>query len=582
VWSIKVEMQAFATIARDIEIGPSTPVSAWTLALKALDELTAARPAPPSSPAPRAATPAAARGPNTPAATPNPRPANANAATAPTPGAETPPEAADGFLINGSVNNGAASPIAQSPAFGNNRRQGPSLYNGGIGLVYGDSALDARPFTFSGAPAAQPQYQNVRVTGNFGGPLKFSPTVTKDPTLFLSFQHSNDNNATTQPGVMPTIRERAGDFSESITAAGQPVRIVDPTTGLPFPGNMIPAGRLSPQAQALVAYYPLPDIASPAGYNFQSGVLSRNTQTLVTTRVTQVLSTSSQLVALLAYQRSSTSSRSLFGFADASKVSGVDTSATYSRRLTRAMTLRLRGQFTNLTNRATPFFANRVNVSGEAGITGNNQDPEYWGPPTLQFSTLTGLTDGQSSSTRTHTASTGVESIWTHGHHSVTFGGDGRWVTFDARSQLNPRGSFTFTGAATGSDLADFLLGIPATAAIASGNPDKMFHSHAADLYVSDDWRWLPTLTMQIGARWEYEAPPAERLNRLANLDIAPAWILSDCARVGGIDGRADRPRLSRHGRPPGPNGHPASARRRLAAHPPFVIHRPRRLRDLP
>jgi hypothetical protein len=37
-----------------------------------------------------------------------------------------------GFLINGSVNNGAATPLAQSAAFGNNRR-GPSLYNSSLG-----------------------------------------------------------------------------------------------------------------------------------------------------------------------------------------------------------------------------------------------------------------------------------------------------------------------------------------------------------------------------------------------------------------------------------------------------------------
>src|SRR6202030_3780597 len=33
-----------------------------------------------------------------------------------------------------------------------------------------------------------------------------------------------------------------------------------------------------------------------------------------------------------------------------------------------------------------------------------------------------------------------------------------------------------------------------------------------------------PTFTAQVGARWEYEAPPTERDGRLANLDIAPGF----------------------------------------------------------
>ena len=59
--------------------------------------------------------------------------------------AADPNGAADGFLINGSVNNGAASPFAQPAAFGNNRRRGPSLYNFAVGIVGGTSAWDARP-----------------------------------------------------------------------------------------------------------------------------------------------------------------------------------------------------------------------------------------------------------------------------------------------------------------------------------------------------------------------------------------------------------------------------------------------------
>ncbi|HEX3373059.1 MAG TPA: TonB-dependent receptor, partial [Edaphobacter sp.] len=96
-------------------------------------------------------------------------------------------------------------------------------------------------------------------------------------------------------------------------------------------------------------------------------------------------------------------------------------------------------------------------------------------------------------------------------------------------SQQNPRGTFTFTGAATGaatghSDFADFLNGIPDTSAIAYGNADKYLRQSVYDAYLTDDWRLRPELTVNAGIRWEYGAPITELYQRLVNLDIVPGF----------------------------------------------------------
>ena len=87
--------------------------------------------------------------------------------------------AADGLLINGSVNNGGASPFAQSGAFGNNRRGPQSLYNWGLGGQFGNSALDARPYSFAGRPTPKPAYSDIQIMGTFGGPRQDSRTAAK-------------------------------------------------------------------------------------------------------------------------------------------------------------------------------------------------------------------------------------------------------------------------------------------------------------------------------------------------------------------------------------------------------------------
>jgi len=191
-----------------------------------------------------------------------------------------------------------------------------------------------------------------------------------------------------------------------------------------------------------------------------------------------------------------------------------------------------------------PDFANRQNISGAAGINGNNQDPENWGPPALSFNSgLAALSDAQSEFNRqltnAYSASLGIY----RGHHNITVGGDIRKQQFNDNFQQDPRGSFGFTGAVTGSDLADFLIGIPDTSSIAFGNADKYFRQTVYDAYATDDWRVLPILTINAGARWEYGAPITELKNRLVNLDVAPSFaqvapvLASD--PVGSLTGRS-------------------------------------------
>jgi hypothetical protein len=220
-----------------------------------------------------------------------------------------------------------------------------------------------------------------------------------------------------------------------------------------------------------------------------------------------------------------TSTASVFGFEDAIEVSGLDTAVNWSRRFSQFVTFRLRYQFNRLTSEVTPHFANRTNVSGDAQIGGNNQEPVNWGPPRVTFSSgVESLVDAQYAFTRSQTHAANAETLWGHGRHNTVFGGDVRWQQLDVRAQQDARGAFTFTGAATGSDLADFLLGVPHASSIAFGNADKYLLAPSYDAYVTDDWRFGPGLTLNTGVRWEYEAPITERFGRLVNLDVAPGF----------------------------------------------------------
>jgi trimeric autotransporter adhesin len=138
--------------------------------------------------------------------------------------------------------------------------------------------------------------------------------------------------------------------------------------------------------------------------------------------------------------------------------------------------------------------------------------------------------------------------------HNLSFGFGYRRLQNNALSYANSRGSFSFTGlptseivtcdannncepvantancqlagikcqpaANTGFDLADFLIGDPASSSLRIGNSNNYFRGWATNAYAQDDYRVAPGLTLNLGLRYEYFAPYTELYGHMSNLDI--------------------------------------------------------------
>jgi hypothetical protein len=524
-WTLEVQMLAFEPLKKEITVAPDSPADQWDL--KALPIPESAKP---MAPAPTTATstlagPAPAPGPASKGgfrkaevkASPE---GSQMAAEPPAPAGDANQTATDAFAINGSVNNGAASAFGQSAAFGNARGSGFGLIHGGIGIIEDNSYLDARPYSLTGQDTPKAAYNHLTVTGNLGGLLKIPHLITSNNwNFFLGYQLMLNRNASTQAGLMPTAAEREGDFSQAN------ITPIDPTTGAPFPNGIIPASRISPQAKALIALYPLPNFNSNSGYNFQIPLVGSVHQNSINSRINKSINQRNQVYGTFAWQGGATVTPNLFGFNDTGNTTGYNAVANYSHRFGSRVFSHFQYQFSRYSSLTTPYFANKQNISGDAGIGGNLQSPLYWGPPALSFSSgIAGLTDSNYSSIHNQTGAFGYDTYWSHRSHNVTFGADYKRQEFNTLSQQNPRGSFSFTGAATGNDFADFLLGTPDASSIAYGNADKYFRSSLYDAYFTDDWRLRSGITLNIGGRWEYNAPITELYGRLVNLDIAPGY----------------------------------------------------------
>ena len=526
-WKIEIQMRGFSTLNGEVMFAPNTPQGAWELDLLDLQQMLAKTKV--SKPASEPAQPQLAT-----RTKEKPTPEAANAPMPPPD--EASDKASDGFLINGSMNNAATSQYSLSPAFGNRRPGTKSLYTGGIGAVVNNSILDARPYSLTGQQIPKDEYGRVTAVATLGGPLNIPHLLYHGPNFFVAYQWTRDRDAATESGLVPDAAERSGDLSSLLNALGQPVTIYNPATGLPFT-EPIP---VSSQAQTLLNLYPLPNLAGNSRYNYETEVLNNTHLDALESRLDKTIGRIDQLYGGFGFQSSRADSANLFNFRDATGTLGIGANVNWAHQYKHQIFAVLEYKFTRLRTEVRPEFQDRENVSGEAGISGNDQDPADWGPPALVFSSgIAELSDAESEFNRNRTDALSVKLSTTHRRHTVTFGGDFRRQEFNEYTQENPRGIFAFTGEATraggssatssasttsGSDLADFLLGIPDTSAIAFGNPDKYFRQPVYDAYVTDDFRVEPELTINAGMRWEYGAPLSELFGRLVNLDVAPGF----------------------------------------------------------
>ena len=518
---VEIEMQGFSTLAAELTITPNTAAAKFELTLLPLNQMMARTKVAPTAPSAVNSAAAVKQGTAEDAS---------NLPQIPKPQDEASDQSADGFLVNGSVNNAAISRFSLDQAFGNRRANSKSLYNGGLAFVFDNSALDARPYSLSGLETPKPFYNRITGALSLGGPIKIPHLLPHGPIFFVAYQWTRDQVAATESGLVPTAEERTGNLAGLLNPLGQPVVVFNPATGLPFPGNVVP---VSPQAKALLQLYPLPNIVGDSFYNYQVPVLNSTHQDALQSRLDKTLGRKDELYGSFNFQSTRGGNSNLFGFTDSTDTLGINANINWAHRFSQHLFVYAGYRFSRLRTNIVPYFENRQNVSGIAGIVGNDQDPSNWGPPTLNFSSgVTALSDGLSSFNRARSDGFSGSTAIYHGHHNVTLGGDFRKQQFNDFFQQTPRGILTFTGARTqgtasgvttgGSGLADFLIGVPDTSSVAFGNADKYLRELVYDAYATDDWRILPTLTINAGMRWEYGAPITEIHSRLVNLDVAP------------------------------------------------------------
>ncbi len=447
----------------------------------------------------------------------------------------------------GSPRGGGGGPMM---LFGGRGRFNINRPHGTLFYDLGDAALDAAPYSLTGAPVSKPGYVQHKFGGGLGGPL-IIPKIYNggDKTFFfLSYTGLRSTDPYDAFSTVPTLAERNGNFSNTLARsgpnAGSPVTIINPLTGLPFSGSIIPQSQINPAARGLLQFIPVPNLPGTVD-NFH--YLTSATDNENNLNVHLVHSFGGGTIG--PWRRGGKRNNLNGGFhyhnsdmgltnpyptvGGNTSVRGFDVPLGYVRSL---------GKITNIArmdyNRETiatrNLYAYLQNITGNLGITGVSQNPFDWGLPNISLTNFGSINDTNPLLRRDQTWSFSDFMIWRQGRHTVRWGGDFRRIQLNTETDNNARGSFTFTGIntaemvngkalpGTGYDLADFLLGLPQLTSVQSGNNNYHFRGNSWDLFLQDDWRLRGNLTVNFGLRYEYFSPFTETKNQIANLDLAP------------------------------------------------------------
>jgi carboxypeptidase family protein len=431
-----------------------------------------------------------------------------------------------------------------------------SFYN-----TFGDSALNARPYSLYEANPQKISSWTETAGLNIGGPLKIPHVYNgTDKTFFFinfsgTWARTPVDSFATVPTDFPTgTGERNGFFSN--------VMVYDPATGLPFSGcpqncSILPANpaNFTPQekiAQGLLNYIPKPNIpvtmigGQNFNYHLQTNVpgVSNRLNVNVTHQI------SSKLSLQVNYNLSDATSHSVNSFP------GIEGN-TFTRGQSAMIGLTQNwtktflhtSQFYFSRNRSLGLneFSNLTNVSADLGISGISTLPNGYGLPLINFTNFTGLNDPNFSLDRSQTYRY-VDSLrWMKTKHTISVGGEIRKMDINRDTDPAPNGQFAFTGQLTsfnpsngscdpsqpgipcGNDFADFLLGYPANTKVQYGDTATYFRNWGFIAYASDDWHMVPRFTLTYGVRYEAFTPPTEINDHIANLTVSSNFSQVQC-----------------------------------------------------
>ncbi len=373
-------------------------------------------------------------------------------------------------------------------------------------------------FTFSG-PVILPGYNGRNKTFFFAD---YNYTYTAEPSSTLQ--------------LVPTALERSGNFSQS---NGGTVAIYDPNTTSvdasgnitrqPFTGNTIPASRIDPVAAKILSYYPNPNGLFQGGaYNYQVTASSYDQVQQGLIRIDQNFGDNDKFFAR--YGRYNPFSPAVVDINNAANYN--NGSGWYDNQAGLGYT-HIFGP--TVFNDFRAGFVQEINFNNPGGSP--VPDLGLKGVPLNEFpdiGTSNYIPLGAGSLFHDRDRSYVFNDVVQiqKGRQTIKIGGDYRRQMYNyynpgSNNGNSTAGAYSFDSTFTsitanpnsGWDLADLELGLPTSTSIDLEDYTYRLNINSASLFIQDDFKVTPTLTVNLGLRWEWDGPYSEGNNQFASLN---------------------------------------------------------------
>jgi hypothetical protein len=460
-------------------------------------------------------------------------------------------------------------------------RSGTNQYHGTAYWFLRNDNLNANNFFNNRIGSPKNEFKQNTYGASFGGPFRVPKLYNGiDKThYFFNFEGTQIRGNAFARAIVPTPRERGGDFSQSLDRTGRPFNIFDPTTTVqqgtgyirtPFPGNAVPAARFDPVSVNALKFYPLPNRTPVSGslINFENPQVSGRKWASLASRVDHQINQKHSLFFRYGWNHRTDPSSPFYGEccrAAGNPTDGQDefargnigAGASYTWIVSPRMVFDARMGYTRY------FDANIMYGSGF--------DISTLGFPSVFAKSVAfanfprfAMTDGDvdhlgagrvPSSTFINVFNPLFNFHWTLNRHAMKWGYRYMVTQQNTFGPSRSAGIFNFGRALTqgpnpiavspnsGHNLAAFLLGTPNSGS-ADTNASPAVQATYHSLYFQDDWKATSRLTLNLGIRTEHESGTTDRFNRgNAGLDLNVASPVEAQAKINY--GRSPIPELA-------------------------------------
>jgi hypothetical protein len=418
-------------------------------------------------------------------------------------------------------------------------KSGTTQLRGSVYEFLRNDKFDAKNY-FDRADEKIPPYRQNQFGLTLGGPVKLPKMYDgKDKTFFFgSYEGMVVRQAQTALSTVPTGADRSGDFSSSSNI------IYDPLTGRkdaegkffrdPFPSNRILANRVHAAATGLLNYLPGPNLPGTTR-NYLDNRSHTVDQSQFSARVDQKVTEKNNAFVRYSYtDETEFSPRSFPGLGENLHVKGQQLTLSDTHILSPRTINDFRFGFNRFYHGAFPENAYVNNIVEKLGLQNLSTAPIDWGVPEVSvtgFTTFGDSPSGRPSLVRDNVFQWVDTVVYTRGKHTITAGGEARRFQFNNEAGAMGRGSYAFDGSFTsnpaiasskGTPIADFLLGVPRSNQFGSPTDQTQvyFRQTAWSLFIQDDFKIMPALTLNLGLRYEYSPPLTEKYGRVYNVEM--------------------------------------------------------------